>query len=317
MAKEKRTQPNNDDGFEAVNSIPDVIVDPEPVNYQPSYNSNVPTMEWLDDSQSQKAARAALKKAPKNRPKIRAGKWVAAVLCCVPVILELLAVLLIPKIGVLANNAYVSRWGWQARSVPLKISFICVIILGFAIQMLGLVGQLPNVLGMFTQIISFALFVLSSYAAHNNSSVYALWGLAVIVPVSLLVTALRYTTADGFGFIDDFNFWYYLPIALEVAEYILFFLVFAPLFGASASLWFFVAITVTTVASIAVSSFWEDFHWAPVGINLGVAVLLCVIFWIGRLVSSEWFSNGGVITVVILAIGGSWFIHWFIHRNDP
>lgn len=317
MAKGKRTQSENDDGLEKVNVIPDVITDPEPADDAPEFNTNVPTMDWLDDSQSRKAARAALRKAPKNKPKIRAGKWVATILCCVPVILELLAVLLIPKIGVLANNAYLSRWGWQALSVSLKISFLSVIILGFVIQLLGLLGKLHNVLGMFTQIISFALFVLSAYAAHNNSSVYALWGLAVIVPVSLLVTALRYTTADGFGFIDDFNFWYYLPIALEVAEYVLFFLVFAPLFGVSASPWFFVAITVTTVASIAVSSFWEDFHWAPVGINLGVAVLLCVIFWIGRLVSSEWFANGGVITVVILAIGGSWFIHWFIHRNDP
>lgn len=252
-----------------------------------------------------------------KRSKISAGKWVATILCCVPLIIELLAVILIPKIGVLSKNVYVSGWGWQALSVPLKISVISVIILGLAIQILGLFGKLHNVLGMFTQIISFALFVLSAYAAHNNASVYAQWGLAVIVPASLLVAALRYMTADGFGFIDDFNFWYYLPIALEVAEYILFMLIFAAIFGVSASVWFFVAITVTTVASIAVSSFWEDFHWAPVGINLAVAVLLCVIFWIGKLLSSEWFWNGGVITVVILAIGGSWFIHWFIHRNDP
>ncbi|MDE6690403.1 MAG: hypothetical protein K2K04_00375, partial [Clostridia bacterium] len=233
-------------------------------------------------------------------------------------IIELLFVLLIPNIGVLAKNAYVSKWAWQALTVPMKVSFLSVIILGFAIQILGLFRRLHKVLGMFTQIISFALFLLSVYALRGNaSSVYAQWGLAMIVPVSLLVAALRYMSADGFGFIDDFNFWYYLPIALEVAEYILFFLVFPSLFGVAASLWFFVAITVTTVASIAVSSFWEDFHWAPVGINLGVAVLLCVIFWIGNLLSSEWFRNGGVITVVILAIGGSWFIHWFIHRNDP
>lgn len=255
---------------------------------------------------------------PKRTSGISAGKWVATVLCCLPVILELLVVFLIPHIGVLAKNTYVARWGWQALSLPLKISFLSVIVLGFAIQALGLFGKLHNVLGMFTQIISFGLFVLSAYALYGNASpVYTQWGLAMVVPVSLLVAALRYMSADGFGFIDDFNFWYYLPIALEVAEYILFFLVFCAIFGVSASLWFFVAITVTTVASVAVSSFWEDFHWAPVGINLAVAVLLCVVFWIGKLISSEWFWNGGVITVVILAIGASWFIHWWIHRNDP
>ncbi len=255
---------------------------------------------------------------PKKSSKITAGKLVTSILCCLPVILELLLVLLIPHIGVLAGNTYVARWGWQELSLPMKISFLSVIILGFVIQVLGLFRKLHKVLGMFTQIISFGLFVLSAYALYDNaSSVYIQWGLAMMVPVSLLVTALRYASADGFGFIDDFNFWYFLPIALEVAEYILFFLVFRTIFGVSAQLWFFVAITVTTVASVAVSSFWEDFHWAPVGINLAVAVLLCVIFWIGRMVSSEWFANGGVITVVILAIGGSWFIHWFIHRNDP
>lgn len=254
---------------------------------------------------------------PKKASGISAGKLVATIFCCVPVILELLFVLLIPKIGVLAKNAYVSRWGWPALPVPMKVAFLSVIVLGFVIQILGLFGKLHKVLGMFTQIISFALFLLSVYAVRGNaSSVFTLWGLAMIVPASLLVATLRYVSADSFGFIDDFNFWYYLPIALEVAEYILFFLVFPSIFGVTASLWFFVAITVTTVASIAVSSFWEDFHWAPVGINIAVAVLLCVIFWIGRLISSEWFWNGGVITVVILAIGGSWFIHWFIHRND-
>ncbi|MDE7107385.1 MAG: hypothetical protein K2O39_03595, partial [Clostridiales bacterium] len=82
-------------------------------------------------------------------------------------------------------------------------------------------------------------------------------------------------------------------------------------------LWTFIALTVTTIAAIAVSSFWEDFRWAAMGINLGVVVLLCVIFWLGQLWNSEWLWNGGIITVVILAIGGSWFIHWFIHRNDP
>ncbi|MDE7380401.1 MAG: hypothetical protein K2N14_05040 [Clostridia bacterium] len=257
--------------------------------------------------------------APQRAPRIRisGGKWAAAIVCCLPLIVELLAVLLIPKISVLAENVYLSRWGWQALTLPLKISFISLIVLGFLIQLLGLFGKLNKPLGMFTQIISFGLFVLASYAAHNNgASVYAQWGLAMIVPVSLLVTALRYVSSDMFGFVDDFNFWYYLPIALEVAEYLLFFLVFPLMFKVSVSLWFFVAITVTTVASIGVSCFWEDFHWAPVGINLAVAALLCVIFWLGRLFSSEWLWNGGIIIVVILAIGGSWFIHWFIHRND-
>lgn len=268
-----------------------------------------------DDHSDAKSRKSGAK--PKRTSGLSAGKWVASILCCLPVIAELVAVLLIPHIGVLAKNAFVARWGWQALSLPMKVSFISVIVLGFAIQVLGLFGKLHNILGMFTQIISFGLFVLSAYASYNSaSSVFAQWGLAMVVPVSLLVTALRYMSADGFGFVDDFNFWYFLPIALEVAEYILFFLVFSPIFGASASLWFFIAITVTTVASIAVSSFWEDFHWAPVGINLGVAVLLCVVYWIGRLISSEWFWNGGVITVVILAIGGSWFIHWWFHRND-
>lgn len=249
---------------------------------------------------------------------ISGGKIVTTVLCCIPIILELLLVLLIPHISFLAKIDGVAKWGWNALSVPMKVSFISVIVFGFLVQALGLLDKLNKPLGAVTQIITFGLFVLSVFAAHNNAaSVYTQWGMALMVPISLLITTFRYVTCDGFGFLDDFNFWFYLPIALEVIEYLLFFLVFPLMFGVSASLWAFVALTVTTVAAIAVSSFWEDFRWISAGINLAVVVLLSVIFWLGRLWNSEWLWNGGIITVVILAIGGSWFIHWFIHRNDP
>ncbi|MDE7405928.1 MAG: hypothetical protein K2M89_03525 [Clostridiales bacterium] len=252
-----------------------------------------------------------------RKPIIFAGDIVLTVVCCIPIILELLLVLLIPHISFLAKIDGVAKWGWNALSVPMKVSFISVIVFGFLVQTLGLLDKLNKPLGAVTQIITFGLFVLSVFAAHNNAtSVYTQWGMAIMVPISLLVTAFRYVTCDGFGFLDDFNFWFYLPIALEVIEYLLFFLVFPLMFGVSASLWAFVALTVTTIAAIAVSSFWEDFRWIAAGINLAVVVLLCVIFWLGRLWNSEWLWNGGIITVVILAIGGSWFIHWFIHRND-
>ncbi|MDE5593132.1 MAG: zinc ribbon domain-containing protein [Clostridiales bacterium] len=249
---------------------------------------------------------------------IFAGDIVLTVVCCIPIILELLLVLLIPHISFLAKIDGVAKWGWNALSVPMKASFISVIVCGFLVQTLGLLDKLNKPLGAVTQIVTFGLFVLAVFAAHNNAaSAYTQWGMAIMVPVSLLVTTFRYVTYDGFGFLDDFNFWFYLPIALEIAEYLLFFLIFPLMFGVSASLWTFIALTVTTVAAIAVSSFWEDFRWAAMGINLAVTVLLCVIFWLGQLWNSEWLWNGGIITVVILAIGGSWFIHWFIHRNDP
>lgn len=252
-----------------------------------------------------------------RKPIIFAGDIVLTVVCCIPIILELLLVLLIPHISFLAKIDGVAKWGWNALSVPMKVSFISVIVFGFLVQTLGLLDKLNKPLGAVTQIITFGLFVLSVFAAHNNAaSAYTQWGMALLVPISLLITTFRYVTCDGFGFLDDFNFWFYLPIALEVIEYLLFFLVFPLMFGVSASLWAFVAITVTTIAAIAVSSFWEDFRWIAAGINLAVVVLLCVIFWLGRLWNSEWLWNGGIITVVILAIGGSWFIHWFIHRND-
>lgn len=264
------------------------------------------------------AAGKPTKSASRKMPTLFAGDIVATIVCCLPIVLELLVVLLIPHIGFLAKNVYLSRWGWQALSVPLRVSFISIIVLGFFVQGLGLFEKLNKPLGMITQIITFGLFVLSAYAAHNNAaSAFTQWGMALMVPISLLVTAWRYVTTDGFGFIDDFNFWYYLPIALEIAEYLLFFLVFPLMFETSASLWIFLALTVTTIGAIAVSSFWEDFHWVSAGINLGVVVLLCLIYWLGVLWNSEWLWNGGIITVVILAIGGSWFIHWFIHRNDP
>lgn len=254
----------------------------------------------------------------RKMPTILGGDIVATVLCCIPIVLELLLVLLIPHISFLAKIEGVAKWGWNALSVPMKVSFISVIVFGFVVQTLGLLDKLNKPLGAVTQIITFGLFVLAVFAAHNNAaSAYTQWGMAVMVPVSLLVTTFRYVTCDGFGFLDDFNFWFYLPIALDMIEYLLFFLVFPLMFGVSASLWAFVAFTVTTIAAIAVSSFWEDFRWVSAGINLAVTVLLCVIFWLGRLWNSEWLWNGGIITVVILAIGGSWFIHWFIHRNDP
>ena len=283
----------------------------------PTQSDKKPTRTPPPAPKNTKSSKVA---APTSRkmPTIFAGDIVATIVCCLPIVLELLVVLLIPHIGFLAENTYLSRWGWQALSVPMKVSFISVIVLGFFVQGLGLFEKLNKPLGMVTQIITFGLFVLSAYAAHNNAaSAFTQWGMALMVPASLIVAALRYVSADGFGFLDDFNFWYYLPIALEIAEYLLFFLVFPLMFEASASLWTFIAFTVTTVAAIAVSSFWEDFHWASAGINLGVAVLLCVIYWLGMLWNSEWLWNGGIITVVILAIGGSWFIHWFIHRNDP
>ncbi|MDE7087736.1 MAG: hypothetical protein K2O67_06055 [Clostridia bacterium] len=286
--------------------------------YTPSPEKADETFDFVSThEQSSKSSVKSAHTAPKRKPGISAGKCVVSIVCCLPVIVELLIVLLIPHIEALAENAYVSMWGWQELSVPLKIAFLSLIVLGFLIQLLGLFGKINKPLGMVTQIISFGLFVVSAYAARNNAeSVFTQWGLAMIVPVSLLVTALRYMSADGFGFIDDFNFWYFLPIALEVAEYILFFLLFPLIYGASATLWFFVALTVTTVGSIAVSSFWENMHWAPVGINFAVAGLLILVYWLGQLFSSEWMWNGGIILVVVLAIGASWFIHWFIHRND-
>ena len=89
------------------------------------------------------------------------------------------------------------------------------------------------------------------------------------------------------------------------------------MFEVSASLWMFIALTVITVCAIAVTSFWEDFRWIAVGINLVVAALLCVVQWLSKLFTAEWLSSGGAFLVVILAVGGSIFIHWFIHRNDP
>ncbi len=275
-----------------------------------------PTKSKSSTPKSKTTAKSTGSKKSKM-PVILGGDIVATVVCCIPIVLELLLVLLIPHISFLAKIDGVARWGWAALSVPMRVSFISVIVLGFFVQGLGLFDKLNKPLGMVTQIITFGLFVLSAFAAHNNAaSVYTQWGMALLVPISLLVTAFRYVTCDSFGFLDDFNFWFYLPIAIEVIEYLLFFLVFPLMFDVSASLWAFVAITVITMAAIAVSSFWEDFRWIAVGINLAVIVLLCVIFWLGRLWNSEWLWNGGIITVVILAIGGSWFIHWFIHRND-
>lgn len=255
--------------------------------------------------------------APRKAPKFSARNCVTAIVCCIPTVLESIIVLSIPYIGFLAKNPYLAEWGWKALSVPMKISFLSLIVAGFSIQALGLFGKLNKPLGMATQIVSFMLFMLAVDAANNNiGSVYTQWGLAVIAPVSLLVAVWRYMTADKFGFTDDFDFRHYIPLALEVFEYIVFFLVFPLMFDASASLWIFVTLTVTTISAIAVSSLREDFRWIAVGVNLGVVVLLCLLFWLGRLFASEWLWNGGIIIVVILAIGGSWFIHWFIHRKD-
>ncbi|MCM1368352.1 MAG: MFS transporter [Roseburia sp.] len=242
----------------------------------------------------------------------------ATIVGFVPLILELLVVLLIPHISLLAENEYVACWGWQELSVAMRVSFLSLIVLGVGVQVLGLFDKLGNVVGMITQLVTFALFVLAVYAANKNvDSVYTQWGIALFVPITLVVAALRYMSADGFGFLDDFGFWHFLPIALETAEYALFFLVFPPMFGVSASLWMFVAFTVTTVAAICVTSFWEDARWIAAGVNLGIAALLCLIYWLGRLFNSEWMWNGGVIIVVILAIGGTIFGSWFVHRNDP
>lgn len=244
--------------------------------------------------------------------------WVASCLCCIPIIAELIFVFIIPYIGALNSISYVSCFGWQALSLPMKVSFLSVVIIGIGVQVLGLFDKLGNVLGMITQIFTFLIFALCVYAAQKNTeSVYMLWGLALAAPISLVVAALRYMSEDSFGFLDNFGFWHYLPIALEVAEYALFGLLFPLMFGHSASLWMFIALSVTTVCAIAVSSFWEDLRWYVVGVNFVVAALLCLINWLGIVFASEWMENGGVILVVILAIGGSIFGHWFIHRNDP
>ena len=244
--------------------------------------------------------------------------WVASCLCCIPIIAVLIFVFIIPYIGALNSISYVSCFGWQALSLPMKVSFLSVVIIGIGVQVLGLFDKLGNVIAMITQIFTFLIFALCVYAAQKNTgSVYMLWGLALAAPISLVVAALRYMSEDSFGFLDNFGFWHYLPIALEVAEYALFALVFPLMFGQSASMWMFIALSVTTVGAIAVSSFWEDLRWFVVGVNLVVAALLCLINWLGIVFASEWMSNGGVILVVILAIGGSIFGHWFIHRNDP
>ena len=266
-----------------------------------------------------KAKGNAKGKASKARGASRASdlNWLASILCLLPIIAELVLVLIIPHIGSLKEIEYVACFGWNALSVPMKVAFLSVLIIGVLVQVLGLFDKLNNILGMFTQLVTFALYVLAVYAAGNNAaSAYTQWGLAIMVPVSLIVGTLRYLSADRFGFIDDFGFGHYLPIALEVAEYGLFFLVFPLMFGASASLWMFIALTVITVCAIAVTSFWEDFRWIAVGINLVVAVLLCVVQWLSKLFTAEWLSSGGAFLVVILAVGGSIFIHWFIHRND-
>ena len=199
----------------------------------------------------------------------------------------------------------------------MKVGFLSVVIIGIGVQVLGLFDKLGKVLGMFTQIVTFLIFALCVYAAQKNTeSAYMLWGLALVAPMSLVVAALRYMSEDKFGFLDDFGFWHYLPIALEVVEYALFALLFPIMFKSPVSLWMFIAISVTTVGAIAVSSFWEDMRWIVAGINLGVAALLCFIYWLGLLWESEWMWNGGIFLVMILGIGGSIFGHWFIHRND-
>lgn len=243
--------------------------------------------------------------------------WLASVLCCIPVIIELVAVFVIPYVDALNQISYLSGWSWQALSLQFKISFGLVVGLGILIQLLGLFDKLGNLTGMFTQLVSFLLFVFAVFAANNNAdSVYAQWGLAAFAPLSLLVAALRYLTEDGFGFLDTFGFLHYLPVALEVAAYTLFFWVFPMLFGHAPSLWMFVAITVITIAAIAVSSFWEDMRWIAIGAILVFAVLLCVLGWLGTVITSEWLEGGGIILLVILVIGGSIFLNWFIHRND-
>lgn len=256
--------------------------------------------------------KTAEKEAVPKKRKISAGKCAATVICCLPLILELLALFLIPKIGSLAENKYLSVWAWSALSLPFKISVLVIIVLGFLVQICGLFDKIGNITGAFTQLISFALFVLSAYAADNSAaSAYAQWGLSMVVAASFFVVSLRYLTCVVY------EFKYYIPIALAVAEYALFFLVFPLIYGTVAPMWMAIALTVTTALVILISLYRKVLNWISLGVNLVIALLLIFAYWLGIIFSSEWMWSGGIIIVVILAIGGSWFIHWFIHRNDP
>ncbi len=244
------------------------------------------------------------------------SRCISSLLFCLPLIIELLFVFLIPKIPYFSEKPIWMRFSWNMLENPIKVMFLCLMVLGFGLQILGFFKKLNRMLAACTQLVCFLLFCLSAYATYNGATSFAVMcGMAVFVPLALIIATIKYL----YGY--DYNFAHFIALAVVVAEYILMFLCLSLMYHKHPLLWVFIVMTVITgLIMFAIFILKPNFPWVAMGINLGASILVSIIYAI--VINFKSIMNvilaacGGVAGVIIVVLILIYFIHWYIHRDD-